>query len=868
VPVLDPSAIDLAPGPEWCRAWSDRVDEALRAWFADGESRGVTVVALGGYARRELCPASDVDLLLLHSGADGTELSELVQRLCYPLWDAGLQVGHAVRTPAQAVQAAGERLDTATALTDRRLIAGERGLLDDLASRVGAWLRRNAATLLDELGAGDARRHARAGDRPGMLEPHLKDGAGGLRDLHSLRWAAAALLGEAGLDSLVNAHYLGAAMRRDLAAAGRTLLSARCALHLVLGAAGRPAGAELDRLRLDLQDEIAHRLGMADGDALLRDVGLATRTVAYVSERVRPQLAEDARRGRRWLRGAARRHRPSSGAGRMGPPGGARRMGHDAVDASAHSAVDASGSGGPEPLEDGLLLADGAVAIETGRSLAAEPSLGLRAVAAAARLGLWLHRHTAEHLRREVADLGGLPWDDRARAALLQTLRTGAGGLPALGDAGFTGLLVAHLPGWERIRGRRQRNPFHLYDLDTHLKQTVAEVVELARGGRTEREAALFEGLAEPDVLLLACFLHDIGKAWPGDHSIVGAELAAQWVHAMGFDKVWAERVEGLVRHHLLLPLVAQYRDLDDPDELRRVAELVPDVEDLDALYLLSLADARATGPAAHSPWKDGLLAELHARVRKLLHGAPGPVTPRPDDVATGVRAAAGPQAERFLSTVDDRYLVAAGAEQVLVHLRLATPPPAEGLLRADVRPGPADATATVSVAGADRRGLMADCAGVLAAAGGAVLDARAFLTSAGVALAWFVVRPPAEGLGGGLTADLARAAAGDLDVAAAVAARERRRDARPRPLAAPVPVEVRFDPGGNTPRIEARGPDSPGLLYRLAAALAAAGVDVGGARVATLGPEAHDVFFVRTELDPATRSALDRTLRAAIATL
>ncbi len=807
---LDPDAIDLAPGPDWCRAWTAQVDEALHAWSAEGEQRGLAIVALGSFARRELCPASDVDLLLLHAGWGRADLSDLVQRLCYPLWDAGLQVGHAVRTPAEAVAAAGDHLDTATALADRRLVAGDSGLLDDLASRAGRWLRRNAARLLTELAEADAHRHLRAGDRAGMLEPHLKDGAGGLRDLHGLRWAAACLLGEAGLDPLVSAQYLGAAGRRELALAGHTLLSARCALHLARGAGGRPGSAELDRLRLDLQDEVAARLGLDAGEKLLREVGLATRTVAYFAERVRPLLIEDARGGRRRLRARSAR--------------------------------------GGRPLGPGLSLLDGAVAVEDGFQLVA--SLGLRAVAAAGRRGVRLHRHSAERLRREIADAGTLPWDEPAREALLDLLRAGAGALPAFADADFLGLLPAHLPEWARVRGRPQRNPFHIYDLDTHLHQTVAQVVDLGQG------AALPEGLADPDTLLLAAWLHDVGKAWPGDHSVVGARVADEWLRRMGFGERRAERVARLVRHHLLLPDAAQHRDVDDEGELRRVADAVGDVEALDALYLLSLADSRATGPTAHSPWKDDLLRELHARVRRVFRSEPGPVLPGAAEVAAEVR---GRGAESFLEAADARYLATAGAEQVLVHAELATPPPAVGELRASVRPGPVAGTVTLSIAAGDRRGLIADCAGVLAAADAEVLDARAF-TVKGTALDWFVVRPRGAAIDQDrLISDLERAAAGALDVAAAVADRERRRDARPRPLAALVPVEIGFDLRGDVSRIDIRGPDAPGLLYRLTRVLTDTGLDLIGARVATLGPDVRDIFFVRgaatTDLTALTAS-------------
>ncbi|MGH8908914.1 MAG: HD domain-containing protein [Egibacteraceae bacterium] len=773
------------------------------------------MVGLGSYARQELCRASDIDLLFLHNGWRDDDLTELVQSICYPLWDAGLSVGHAVRSPREAVRSAGERVDTATALTDRRLIAGSGGLLDELAVRMRRWLRRNSARVLDELAALDAERHARRGDAAGMLEPDLKSGVGGLRDLHSLRWAGACVLGEVGLDPLVGARYLGATDRRELAEAGATLLEARAALHLLTGrGSGRP-GADRDRLRLDLQDEVAARLALpGGGDELLHQVGLATRTISHLHSRTWPLLLADARGGRR----------------RQHPP--------------------------PRALDDGIRLVDGLVEVNAGRTLAAEPSLGLRAIAAAAMQGTHLGRASAIKLRREVAALGTLRWDASGREALLTTLRQGWNGVAAMGDADSIGLLVALLPGWERLRGLPQRNPLHRYDVDTHLLFAVAEFIAIAGGSLDPVHHKIWADLDDQarDAALLGTWLHDVGKGLPGDHSVTGERLAREWMFHMGFTPDLAARVGRLVRWHLLLPDVATRRDLDDPDEISAVAGRVVDVGTLDGLYLLSLADSRATGPAAWSAWKDQLLAALHRHVRRLL--ADDADTQRQElpvpDVAAEARALLSPDGqiaglEVLLGELPSRYLTVASAEQVAEHARLLLPLPRPGTLRARHRPGPAVGTTVVTVVAGDRRGLMADCAGVFASHGLGVLDARLFTRSDHVALDWFVVRDGPHVRWDRVVSDLCQAAAGELDIAAAVARREQRRDERPPPLAAPIPVEVRID----TDRVEIRGPDRPGVLYRLARVLADAGMDVSGARIDTLGPLVHDVFFILGQPPP-----------------
>lgn len=824
--LLDPRSIAAPAGPSWCRSWTGSVDEALQRCLdglVDRSRRrgGVALVALGSYSRRALCPSSDIDLLLLHDGWPREDLERLVRAVCYPLWDAGLTVGHAVRTPADAVRAAAHRVDSATALTERRLVAGAPGLLDDLAARVNRWLRRHGGRMLADLAAADATRHARYGATPGALEPELKDGVGGLRDIGSLRWAAAAVLGQAGLDPLVGARYLAATDRRELAAAEATLLTARCALHLAV------TGSPTNVLRLQDQDDVAARIGLSDGDALLRAVGLATRTVAHLHARTWPLLRADAERGRR-------RRRPA-----------------------------------PTTLDDGIVLADGLVQLTADASLGADPSLGMRAVAAAGLRSTVLGREAAHRLRHEVAQAaGGLPWTVRGRQALLSALRAGPRALGAFGDADHLGLLTAHLPEWDRVRGRRQRNPLHVYDLDTHGLQAVATLVEIAEGLLGDGPTAVWQDLTDTDTLLLGTWLHDVGKAWPGDHSKAGEAVTREWVADMGFGDGVGERVGRLVRHHLLLPDAATQRDLDDPAEILDVAVTVGDVWTLDALYLLSLADARATGPAAWSAWKELLIERLYRRARGVLTEGVVPGLARtPEAVLRAAAARANVDRSvlaRLLDGVGDRYLLAGGPEQLAAHAELLATPLGPGELRAAQRPGPVGGTAVLSVVAPDHRGLVANCAGVLAAHRLEVLDARAFTHGDGTALDWFTVAVPGKVEWHAVIADLRAAESGDLDVAGLVARRETARDARPPTLAEPVAVQVRVFPGDRVCRVEVHGPDSPGGLYRLTRALADAGVDLLGAQVTTVGPEMRDAFVLPAGAVQRVRD-LEERLAAAV---
>lgn len=545
------------------------------------QPHGMAVVALGSYARRMLCPASDVDVLVLHDGWADPDLEVVIRAVCYPLWDAGLTVGHAVRTPTEAVEAAADRLDTATTLADRRLVAGDPGLYDAFSARARRWLDGRLTPLVDELAAGADGRRGGGNGRTGVREPNLKDGRGGLRDLQALRWAAACLLGETGLDPLVSAGYLGAAERRTLAQAEDTLLAARCALHLTRAPTRRRPSRNTDVLRDEATEEVATRLGL-DAAELSRELALATRAVAHLSNRVWPHVVRDARDGRR--------RTPDRGLAR-------------------------------HPISDGVVLVGGLVEADGELDLARRPSRGWELMAAAAERGTHLGRSTAGRLNRTLADGEPPVWDDAGREAFLATLRAGRAAQPALTDADQTGLLAACVPEWSVVRGRPQRDPVHSYDLDTHSTETVACLVELGAGALGEWHASLWRELSIRDDLLLAALLHDIGKPWPGEHSAVGADLSAALVVRMGFGEDRARRVATLVRHHLLLPAVAVGRDLDDPDEVAGVVSAVGDQQTLDALFLLTIADGRATGPHVHSTWRHQLLTRLHEQARRALLG-------------------------------------------------------------------------------------------------------------------------------------------------------------------------------------------------------------------------------------------------------
>ena len=520
------------------------------------------------------------------------------------------------------------------------------------------------------------------------------------------------------------------------------ILDARHALHEV-------TGRRLDRLVLEEQDEVARALGLLDGDVLLRMLAGAARTVAYAVDHTFRQA--DRLRQRR-----PRTRRPAD------------RL----------------------PLADGVVEQDGEVVLARAADPAGDPVLVLRAAAAAAQAGLPLSPRTLDRLT-ECPPLP-VPWPAPARDALLALLGAGPSAVIVWEALDTEGLITSLIPDWERVRNRPQRNPLHTFTVDRHLVEAAGHA------------AALTREVARPDLLLLTALLHDIGKGWPGDHSVTGEVVARDVGRRMGLPEADVGLVASAVRHHLLLPMVATRRDLDDPVTVKQVAALVPSRALLELLHALAISDGLATGPAAWNDWKARLVADLVRRVAAVLAGQPRP-EPAP--------------------LRDDQLTLAAGG-------------------------GPAATVcgAEVTVVAPDRPGLLWRAAGVLAAHRLAVRSANA--TSVGeTAVTVFDVEPefgepPDPTLVAG---DLRRMLLGRLDVADRL--ERRARAGLPRGAAVPAPKVTLVDDASETATIvEVRAHDAPGLLWRVGRALGECGLNVRAARVETLGAEVVDVFYVTDE--------------------
>jgi [protein-PII] uridylyltransferase len=564
------------------------------------------------------------------------------------------------------------------------------------------------------------------------------------------------------------------AWRPQVRAGFTRLLDVRDGLHLV-------AGRRRDRLFVQDLEDVAVLLGLSGPEALRRRIADDARTIAYAVD-------DSLRAAERWV--ASQRH-----GGRRGAPAVRAPVAPDVV------------------AQDGeVVLARNAV----GPTV--DPTLSLRVAAAAARHGLRISPVTLEWLARHCPPLPR-PWPDPALTAFTQLLGTGPALVSTWEACDRFGLITAWLPEWARVRSAPQHNPVHRYTLDRHLIEAVAAAARYARD------------VARPDLLFIGALLHDIGKGLPGDHSVVGVNVASALAEAVGLPPDDVAAIGRLVRWHLLLPEVATRRDLGDPQTVRHVADTVGDVETLELLHALSRADAVATGPAAWSAWKERLVADLVTRVRAAL--VTGTVAPPPASSTRPSPLAAG------------------------------------SLPAVEIAPD------RVTVAAPDRIGLLAAIAGCLTLHRLDVVSADTATTTvndAQVAVVSCRVQPrDASGPDRRrLAGDLNRAVSGELDVDSALAARVRS-TLRPRggtEREAPPPKVVwAVDRATDATILELRAADDAGLLYRVAHALELVGANVRSARISTLGSDVVDAFYLVGDWSGAAeRSTVEQAVLAAAA--
>jgi [protein-PII] uridylyltransferase len=829
------------PGMQAARLLANYTDGVMSELFlhatttVETASRGVRIAmaATGGYGRGVLAPFSDIDLLFITSDPPSPADLRVIQYILYFLWDLGLKVGHATRSVSECIAEGRADATVRTSQLDARALAGDASLFGEFARRFReACQEDGAAAYLAAKRAERERRHRRYGDSPFVVEPNIKEGRGGLRDLQTLYWIARYIFAINTLQELADPHGPAEGMltAEEVRHANRSwnfLWTLRFHLHYVT------ARAE-ERLTFDLQPVIGARMGYTrhgrqDGvERFMRHYFLTAREVIRLTQVLEPALERAA----------------------LGPP--ARAVEADAALVKA-----------------GFVLADGKLMPAHARSFHDEPVRMLRLLQFSRDRGLKLHPLAIRALIRNERDAIALRGHAEAGAIFLDLLCgrdtehnyiDGANWMKVLNE---TGILGRMLPDWARIVGQMQFDTYHIYTVDEHTIEAIRVLNMLERGELAEVApvaSGLVDHLQSRRALYVAMLLHDIAKGRGGDHSELGAELALEVGPLLGLTAEETEMVSWLVLHHLLLSTTAFKRDIDDPKTILDLSEVVQSPERLRLLLVLTVADMRAVSPKVWNGWKATLLRELYARVAEVLAG--GLSTTERDTRVARAREAVGllldgwsdADKERFLALGYPGYWLSFDPDTHARHASLIRDAEARAApLTVVTQPLPARAVTEVTVYAADHAGLFSQIAGALAVAGASIVDARIHTLTNGMALDTFWV----QDAGGGAFDAPHRLARLYVLIEQALSGRIRlgqeiRKASKSlfgsRMRAINVPPRVVIDNhASNTHTVlEVNVRDRPGLLHDVTAAISEQGLQIASAHVTTYGMRAVDVFYVK----------------------
>ncbi len=792
---------------------------------------GLSLFATGGYARQELFPCSDVDLLVLAVEAPMGAQQDALSRFFALLWDAGLKTGHAVRTPAECTAAAAADITVLTAMMEARLLDGDPATLQRLRAAIAPPAVWPAAAYFAGKRDEQRRRHARFNDTAYNLEPNIKDGPGGLRDLQTLCWMAQRVSGASGLAELVPLGQLGEDENAALEREGRALARLRYALHLV-------AGRAEERLLFDHQKTLAARLGYVDErrdnlavEQLMQGFFRSAALVLRINERLLQRFEEQL-----------------------------------------------EGRADPVPLQEGFVALHGYLAFADAAAPDAETCMALFAVWAAHPQLRGLHSNSA---RKLAESLSRIPPYEKAspqlRAQFVALLRR-PDAVATLTRMARLGVLSRYLPSFGKVSGRMQYDLFHVFTVDQHTLTVLRHMDGFGSGAEAERfvhAQSVWPRLRKPELLLLAGLFHDIAKGRGGDHAALGADDAQDFCAAHGLPDADTDLVAWLVREHLVMSVTGQKQDIADPAVINRFAERVADRERLDFLYLLTCADIAGTSPKLWNAWKDRLFADLYTATRFALrrglehpvHAAERIAETRADALALlrveGCDVAAIEQVwQRLPDEVFLRYRASQVAWQTAAIIAHADAGDALIAVRALGTSGLLE----VFVHARDRDGLFAAAVATLDRLGLGILEARALATRDGRVIDSFQVLPtqPERAPTIGQVVESLHAALQNPD-----AVRPTRRALPSRLRHFNIAPRVEFSDAGALTRMTLVAGDRPGLLADVAQVLRAQRLRVHDARIATFGERVEDFFLISddrdTALDPAQQDALRVALIATV---
>ena len=803
----------------------------------------LSVIGVGGYGRGEMAPFSDVDLLFLIPYKATAWTESVVESMLYILWDLKLKVGHATRTVRDCVRLGGEDYTIQTALLEHRFIAGDTDLEAELAKTLAKDLFSSSGTDFIEAKLTERdQRHEKQGQRY-VVEPNVKEGKGGLRDLHSLFWIAKYIYKVANIADLVAKGVFNADEYKTFKEAEEFLWAVRGHLHLTTNRA-------TEQLSFDMQAQVASAMGYRD---------------------------QGGRRGVEVFMQAY--FRQATAVGDL-----------TRIFLTSLEAIHAK----PEPLlerifrrrpkiKEGFHVVHNRISIKNDKNFLADKLNLLRIYEEALRTGMLLHPDAMRVIKSNLALIDDdMRRNPEAQRIFLDLMLKHGNPERALRRMNELGVLSAFIPEFEVIVAMMQFNMYHSYTVDEHTIQCVANLAMIEKGELVEElpvVSSILKKGVNRKVLYVAMLLHDIGKGRPEDHSILGAKIVRKVAPRLGLKQDEVDTVEWLVRYHLLMSDMAQKRDIADPRTVRDFAKAVQTVKRLDLLCVLTVCDIRGVGPNTWNNWKAVLIRALYRQTERALETGLEDLNRENRGTAAKktLREALADWPRKDLQVETARhYPPYWQGLHVTAHVTFATMlrDIGDDDIRVDLHPDEDRDATRASFVMADHPGIFARLAGALALVGANVVDARSYTTKDGNVTDAFWVQdadgnPYRASKLPRLRQMIEKILRGDVITREAMKTRDK---VKKREKAFRVPTSITFDNDGSEiyTIIEVDTRDRPGLLYDLARTLAASNVYIANAVIATYGEQVVDTFYVKDMFglkyySESKQRSLEKRLREAI---
>jgi len=788
----------------------------------------ISLAAVGGYGRGTLAPGSDIDLLFILPYKQTPWGEQVTEYILYMLWDLGQKVGHAVRSVDDCIRMAKSDMTVRTATLEARYLTGAKALFEELVLRFeNDVVPRTGPEFIAAKMAERDERHRQIGNTRYVVEPNVKEGKGGLRDLHTLFWIGKYFYRVKTSAELVEKGVFSAEELRAFVRAEDFLWAIRCHLHFLTG---RPE----EKLTFDVQPDLAERLGFTERAGMLaverfmkryflvaKDVGDLTRIFCTSLE--------------------FHHAKPLDMVGRVLAP---FKRGKVAIRGETDFVI-----------EGGRLNVAGPDVFQK------DPRNLIKGFMLAGRHDLHLHPDAIKEIRRSFKLIDhDLRNDRKANSWFLEILTAPTYVERILRQMNESGVLGRFVPEFGKIVALMQFNMYHHYTVDEHLIRAVGVMADIANGGLREQlplTHELLPHLNDTRLLYVALFLHDIAKGRPEDHSIAGARLARKFCPRLGLDPAETDTVAWLVEHHLLMSEVAQSRDIQDPETAKTFADVVQSPQRLAFLMILTACDIRAVGPGVWTGWKGSLLRSLYYATEPLLSGGHSKVTQRDrieaarGELRKALASWPAAEVETYLGRHYDHYWLRAEPELQAEHARMIrTADQAGQMFAGSIRVKAFEGITEVSFYTPDHPRLLSLIAGACTMCDASIIGAQIFSTRDGRALDTFRLRrsfqsDEDEKVRATRIIDTVKQLLQGKRQVLIDLGKESRHNKRLRPFSLPAQVQVSNAISEKFTVIEVMGLDRTGLLHQLTRTISDLNLTIGSAHIGTYGEKAVDVFYV-----------------------